>query len=595
MILGLSYGFHDSAAALVVDGEVVAAVEQERLSRQKHDSSFPSHAADVCLAIAGATAADIEVVAFHEKPIDVVDRHVRSRLRAGPRGIPAWLMETPRVVQSQLGVPHQLNRWFQQRGERTPPVLFGEHHVSHAASAFYPSPFRSAAVLTVDGVGEHATTSIGAGQGRNLRIDEQLNYPDSIGLLYSAFTSYCGFRVNSGEGELMGLAPFGEPRWAEHITDKLLDVRPDGSVTLHQKYFAYLNGRRMTSKRFHRLFDGPPTKLGAPPTQREADLAASVQVVLEDLMLGLARRAHHNTGADALCLAGGVALNCVANGRVLREGPFQDLWIQPAAGDAGSALGAALWAWYQMTDDERVPGELDSLNGAFLGPSFGREEIEEWLQKEGVAFQPVPDDDQRARCVADRLSDGAVVGWFTGRMEFGPRALGHRSILADPRSETVQRRINSLVKERAAFRPFAPAVLLERASEYFTIDAPAPYMNIVADVADSQRVDGSEHDGDSDESAPFEDIVSQVRSTIPAVTHVDHSARIQTVDARQNPEFHRLLSAFDASTGCPVLLNTSFNARDEPIVCTPDDALRTFRRTGLDLLVLEHCLIEADR
>ncbi len=574
MILGISYGFHDSAAALVAEGDVVAAVEEERLSRIKHDASFPGRAADVCLAIAGASVSDIEAVAFHEKPIDVLDRHMRSRLRAGPRALPALLGETPRVVHDQLAVPHQLSRWFGQRGSALPPVVFAEHHTSHAAAAFYPSPFERAAVLTVDGVGEHATTSIGVGQGSHLSVEEQLNYPHSIGLLYSAFTSYCGFRVNSGEGELMGLAPFGEPRFADRIRDNLITVDANGSVWLDQRYFAYLRGRRMTSRRFSRLFEGAPRPLGSQPTQREADLAASVQMVLEEIMLGCARRAHDITGADSLCLAGGVALNCVANGRVLREGPFSDLWVQPAAGDAGSAVGAALWTWFTMTESPRRPRETDAMKGAFLGPSFDNDEVERWLETEQVPFTAVPDADERARIVAERLGDGAIVGWFTGRMEFGPRALGHRSILADPRSPHVQRRLNSLVKERAAFRPFAPVVLLDRVGEFFDHAGDAPYMNIVATVASDQWVEGEESAPRRGAEMTLDDIVGQVRSTIPAVTHVDHSARLQTVDKDRNPALERLLTAFDAHSGCPVLLNTSFNARDEPIVCTPADALQ---------------------
>ena len=400
----------------------------------------------------------------------------------------------------------------------------------------------------------------------------------------------------------MGLAPFGTPRWSQTIRNELVTINDDGSVELNERYFGFVDGRRMTTQRFHDRFGGPPTPLGTPPTQREADLAASIQVVLEDIMLGLARRAHANTGASSLCLAGGVALNCVANGRILRDGPFESLWVQPAAGDAGSALGAALWAWHSVDGQQRTARSPDGLGGAFLGPGFERAEVEAWLTSQDIPFRAIPDNEHRAALVAERLSEGDLVGMCVGRMEFGPRALGHRSILADPRSPTVQRRLNAKVKERATFRPFAPAVLLDRAGEYFDTTSPAPYMNVVTTVLPSRRIAeqpvGEAAEGDiagvdaAVGDASFDDRVSQVRSTIPAVTHVDHSARAQTVEPDQNPNFHRLLSAFEAQTGCPVLLNTSFNARDEPIVCTPEDAYRTFRRIGLDLLVIEHCLVE---
>jgi carbamoyltransferase len=590
-ILGLSYGFHDSAAALVDDGHLIAAVEEERLSRRKHDASFPERAAEVCLAVGEIEPADIDLVAFHEKPIDVLDRHLRTRLRAGPRGLRSLLTTTPEVVRDQLGVPAQISKWFRDRGAAVPPVRYLEHHLSHAAAAFYPSPFEAAAVLTIDGVGEHATSTVGSGQGSQLRIDRELRFPDSVGLLYSAFTSYCGFRVNSGEGELMGLAPFGEPVHYDTIRSELLDVHDDGSIHLDQRAFALLGGRRMTSRRFHELFGGPPRPLGAPPGRREADLAASIQAVLEDIVLRMADTAHEMYGSSALCVGGGVALNCVANGRLLREGPFEQLWIQPACGDAGSAIGAALWAWHALLGNPRRPDPDDGMAGGFLGPSFTADEVQRWLRAEGVPHEVVADADERCRRVAERLDRGEVVGWFTGRLEFGPRALGHRSILADPRSPTVQGRINSLVKERAAFRPFAPAVLADRAAEWFDLEVSAPYMNIVSTVRKEHRIDPEPLGPDT----PLEEVVSQVRSSIPAVTHVDGSARVQTVDRRRNPAFAALLEAFEERTGCPVLLNTSFNTRDEPIVCTPADALATHRRASLDLVVIEDCLVEAAR
>lgn len=567
LVLGISSGFHDAAAALVADGELVAAVEQERLSRTKHDPDFPAHAADVCLAIAGAAAADVDVVAFHEKPLAVVNRHLSTRLRSGPRSLRTLLLDTPATIRQQLTVPHEIDRWFRDREVTPAAVRYAEHHVSHAAAAFYPSPFDEAAILTLDGVGEWATSTIGEGRGGRLRLSHEQRFPDSLGLLYSAFTTYCGFRANGGEGELMGLAPLGTPRHAATITDRLVHRDADGSFHLDQRYFSYLGGRHLTSPRFHDLFGGPPRPQGSAPTEREADLAASVQLVVEELILAMAAEAHRATGLDHLCLSGGVALNCVANGRVRREGPFADVWVQPAAGDAGSAVGAALWLWHHVLNRPRTAASPDGMHGAFLGPAFERAEIEAWLQAEGIDHTVVADDDERCRTVAERIDAGAVVGWFTGRMEFGPRALGHRSILADPRAADMQGRINDLVKERASFRPFAPAVLADRASAWFDVTGASPYMTVTGQVVDGDVA-------------------------IPAVTHVDGSARIQTVDQEQNPAFARLLRHLDAVNGCPVVLNTSFNARDEPIVCSPEDAHRTFVRTGLDLLVLEHCLIE---
>ena len=587
-ILGLSCGFHDSAAALVVDGNIAAAVEQERLTRIKHDPSFPDRAADTVLRIAGLAAADIDLVVFHEKPLGVVSRHLATRLKAGPAGFGSLLTETPMVIRDHLSIPRRIHGWFSQHRTRTPAVHYVEHHSSHAAAAFYPSPFHAASVLTVDGVGEWATSTIGDGQGQRLQVERELRFPDSVGLLYSAFTSYCGFRVNSGEGELMGLAPFGQPRFEERILETLVDLRPDGSIRLDPRYFAYVRGRRMTTRRFHALFDGPPRPLGSRPNQREADLAASIQAVTERVLLALAAEAHRRTGRDQLCLAGGVALNCVGNGRVLRDGPFADVWVQPAAGDAGSAVGAALFAWHDTLDQPRDVSPTDSMSGSLLGPSFDPHEIEAWLRVEGIEYTRRSDDGERWAHVAGRIADGLIVGWFCGRMEFGPRALGHRSILADPRSATVQGRINALVKERAAFRPFAPAVLRDRVSEWFEHSSDAPYMTLAVPV---ERERWIEPDDDAD-AGDFDAVVAQTRSTIPAVTHVDRTARVQTVDSGRNPQYTGLLKAFDDLTGCPVLLNTSFNARDEPVVCTPDDAYRTFRRTGLDLLVLEHCIIE---
>lgn len=590
----MSAGTHDAAAALVVDGRIVAAVEEERLSRRKHDGSFPERAADACLAIAGVDAASVDLVAWAEKPIEVVGRHLASRFRAGPRGLAQLFDATPRVVRDQLGVGSAVRRYFTRRDARTPRLVLSEHHMSHAASAFFPSPFRSAAVLTVDGVGEYATATIGDGHDHRLRLLRELRYPDSVGILYSAFTSYCGFGVNSGEGELMGLAPFGEPRFADLIRERLVDLAPDGSVRLDPRYFAHVGGRRTTGRRFHDLFGGEPRAPGSPPGRREADLAASVQVVVEEILVAMAEEARRITGYDDVCLAGGVALNCVANAALARRGPFERVWVQPAAGDGGTALGAALWAWHNVLGRPRAGdgAVTDAMRGSFLGPSFGSDEIAGWLRAARVAHRTLAPDDLRDE-VARLIADGAVVGWFRGRMEFGPRALGNRSILADPRSSTVQGRLNRMIKERAAFRPFAPVVLEERAGEWFDEIGRSPYMTTVAQVASSRRVDGgASAGGDDDGGDDLAAIVARVRSSIPAVTHVDGSARVQTVDVATHPDLHALIASFDRLTSCPVLLNTSFNAAGEPIVCTPDDALDVHRRIGLDVLVLEDHLID---
>jgi carbamoyltransferase len=592
VVLGISAGFHDSAAALVDDGTVVAAVEQERLSRVKHDARFPDRAMDVCLATAGLEPSDIDMVVCHERPVTVLDRYLATRLRTGPSAARSLVVDTPRVVREQLGGARLLRNWFRDRGRRLPQVQYAAHHLSHAAAAFYPSPFRDAAVLTVDGVGEWATATRGAGHGRHLTIEDELRFPHSLGLLYSAFTEYCGFRPNGGEGELMGLAPFGAPSHAQLILDRMVRVAEDGAIELDMKYFAFLRGRTMTSRSFHDLLGGPPRPLGAPPTQREADVAASIQAVTEEVLLRMASDLRERTGATDLCLGGGVALNCVANGRLLTEGPFERVWVQPAPGDAGAAVGAALWA-YHSEGGARDPSGLDGMAGSFLGPAFDALEIHDWLRSERVAHRQFDERSALIERVAGLLADGAVIGWFQGRMEFGPRALGHRSILADARSATVQGRINSMVKERAGFRPFAPAVLADDAADWFKVSRDSPYMSFVLDLHPARHVqleDGTAATGPDDLLAR----VRQVRSDVPAVTHVDRSARVQTVDRGRNPVFADLLEAFRSLTGCPLLLNTSFNARDEPIVCTPEDALATYRRTGLDALVLEDCLITGD-
>jgi carbamoyltransferase len=588
-ILGISGGFHDAAAALVEDGTVVAAVEQERLSRRKHDADFPAEAMDACLAIAGCEAADVDVVALHEQPVGVVDRHLRSRLRAGPRAAGALLVDTPSVLAAQLGTAPRVARWFAERDAPLPTVHVSEHHLSHAAAAFYPSPFEHAAVLTVDGVGEWATTAVGAGHGHRLAVHEELRHPHSLGLLYSAFTAFCGFRANGGEGELMGLAPFGTPRYAGRIRDHLVDLADDGSLRLDERLLSLGSGRRMTTRRFARLFDGPPLPRGAEPTQREADLAASVQEVLVEALVALARRAVERAGTDALCLGGGVALNCVANAAIAALPEVGSLWVAPAPGDGGSALGAALWSWHEVQGHPRAVDPGGSCGDWALGPAFDHDAVHRWLTAGGVAHEALADPGARAERAADLLAAGAVVGWFDGPMEFGPRALGHRSILADPRGPETKDRLNRLVKERAGFRPFAPAVLAERAAEWFDLSDPSPHMTRTATVAATQlRPVAVEPDGLSARAAA-------ARSTIPAVTHVDGSARVQTVHEAASPSLHRVLRAFEARTGCPVVLNTSFNGHDEPIVCTPDHALATARRIGLDAVVLEGCVVEALR
>lgn len=582
-ILGVSWGAHDSAAALVVDGVLAAAAEQERFSRVKHDGAFPVDAIRACLTEAEMDPREVSVVVLHEKPATVLDRHMSSRLRAGLRAVPTFMARTPRSVRSLVGRTGLVRKFFASAGVRMPPVLFCEHHMSHAASAFYASPFEHAAVLTVDGVGEWSTASISTGHGHRLRVEHELMFPDSVGLLYAAFTTYCGFPANGGEGQMMGLAPYGEPKYAERILERILDLRSDGAFRLDMRYFAFLAGNRMTNRRFNRLFDGPPRPVGHPPGQREADLAASVQYVTEEIVLRMAQSAFDASGSENLCLAGGVALNCVANSRIRDEGPFDRLWIQPAAGDAGCALGAALWAWHEHNGNPRQPSVSDSMRGAFLGPSFDKTDVEARLSHLGAEFTKYPDDAERDRSVAEMIDEGSLVGWFVGRMEFGPRALGHRSIVADPRRWASRTRLNERVKKRAGFRPFAPAVMAERAGGWFRPSVLSPYMTTTASVLGSEAPCRPANPSRPSRSGP-----------LPAVTHVDGSARVQTVERIQNPGFWGLLNAFESVTGCPVLLNTSFNAEDEPIVQSPEDAYRTFRRCGLDALVLEHCVVLAE-
>jgi carbamoyltransferase len=586
-ILGISADYHDAAAALVVGGEVVAAAAEERFTRRKHDPSLPVHAMAWCLEEGEVAPGDLAVVAFAGKPFTTYERILASHAAAGPRGFPQLLDAVRSWSARKLWVRYRIERALDALGHRRVRVGFVEHHQAHAAAAYHPSPFDSAAVITLDGVGEWATASIAHGRGADLEILEELRFPDSLGLFYSAMTAYCGFEVNDGEYKLMGLAPFGQPRYARTLLDHVVRIGPNGELQLDQRWFDYRAGRRMAHPRLADVLDGPPLAPGGRLGLREADIAASTQVVLEEAVLAIAARAARLTGEPVACLAGGVALNCVANSRLLADGPFDDLWIQPAAGDDGGAMGAALWTAHQILGRPRpgrgVGGDL--MRGAFLGPAFGADEVSAWLTDVGQAHVR-PDDVEGV--VAERLAAGELVGWFTGAMEFGPRALGHRSILADPRDPEVATRLNLAVKGREGFRPFAPAVLAEDAADWFEIDRPSPYMLRTAPVHPRRRVEVGEASVDE---ADFVARLALARSTIPACTHVDGSARVQTVDADRNPALHALLSAFRDRTGCPVLLNTSFNRAGEPIVRTPADALRCARAAGLDVVVIEGCVV----
>jgi len=586
-ILGISAYYHDSAAALLSDGAIVAAAQEERFSRKKNDERFPRHAVAFCLKQAGLQPTDLDAVVFYDKPIIKFTRLLESYLAVAPGGWATF----PRALPSWLGEKLNLRGTIRHEmpGLRADaPVLFTEHHQAHAASAFFPSPFEEAAILTVDGVGEWATTTVGIGRGNEVELLQELRFPHSLGLLYSAFTAYCGFRINSGEYKLMGLAPYGEPKYVESIRTHLVDVKEDGSLQLNLDYFQFLRGWRMTNAKFDALFGGPRRLPETPVEQRHMDIARSIQVVTEEVLLRLARHARKLTGLPRLCMAGGVALNCVANGRILREKIFEEIWIQPAAGDAGGALGAALAVWHMRPDDPQPRSVQfpDSMQGAFLGPEFSADEIESVLRSHRAAYRQM-DTASLVDEVAKLLAEGKIVGWVQGRMEFGPRALGNRSILGDPRAPGMQSILNLKVKFRESFRPFAPAVLLERAPEYFELDSASPYMLMVAPVHPAQRL------APPPPSAGLERL-KQLRSTIPAVTHVDDSARVQTVTAEQNPLFHAILERFAQRTGCPVLVNTSFNVRGEPVVCSPDDAYRCFCNTEMDYLAIGDFLLERD-
>ena len=603
-ILGLSAYYHDSAACLLRDGKIVGAAQEERFTRKKHDAAFPSNAVAYCLREAGITIDDVAHVAFYEKPLVKFDRLLETSVAVSPRGFRPFMMAMPLWLGEKLWQADQIKK--ELGTDQT--ILFGDHHESHAASAFYPSPFEDAAVLTIDGVGEWTTSSIGLGRGHELTMIKETQFPHSVGLLYSAFTYFTGFKVNEGEYKIMGLAPYGEPKYVQAIRDHLIDIADDGSIRLNLENFTFHRGLTMTGEGFERLFGGPRRDPDAPVTQREMDLARSVQEVTEEIMLRMARSAHRETGLDRLCMAGGVALNCVGNGRILREGPFRHLWIQPASGDAGGALGVALGIWHRYLGQPRVSAEKrgawapvagtggrasapaggsvpaydDDMQAGLLGPKYSNDDIADWMKRRGMTGELVPRAELPAR-VAAHLADEKVVGLFQGRMEFGPRALGGRSIIGDARSPKMQSVLNLKIKFRESFRPFAPAVLREHVAEWFDLDEDSPYMLLVAGVRADRRVSPSA----ADEQLWGIEKLNVVRSQIPAVTHVDHSARIQTVRRETNPLYYDIIDAFFRQTGCPVIVNTSFNVKDEPIVCSPEDAYRCFMNTHMDVLVME--------
>lgn len=590
-ILGISAFYHDSAAALLVEGEIVAAAQEERFTRRKHDPGFPTNAIQYCLREAGITAADVNYVAFYEQPMVKFERLLETYLAYAPSGLASFQEAMPAWAQLKLHLPktmrEELGRDFQ--GE----LHFASHHESHAASAFFPSPFEEAAILTLDAVGEWATSSIGIGRGNALNLTHEIRFPHSLGMLYSAFTYYTGFKVNSGEYKLMGLAPYGSPRYADIIREKIVTISNDGSLMMDMSYFNYCQGLTMTSGKFHELFGGPPRKPESLITQKEMDLAASIQAVCEEVVLNSGRHAHSLTGSRNLVLAGGVALNCVANGRLLREGPFDSIWIQPAAGDAGGALGAALLVWHHLLGKPRTVQTPDAQKGSLLGPAFANDDIRLFLDSTGAEYEYLPDEASLTDRVARLIDAEKVIGWFQGRMEFGPRALGGRSIIGDARSPRMQQKMNVNIKFRESFRPFAPCVLREFAADVFEMrpDEESPYMLVVAPVRKEWRVALSEQDRQRMQDPDLRIRVSVPRSKIPAVTHVDYSARIQTVDSVRHDRSYRLMKRFHELTGCPVIVNTSFNIRGEPIVCTPEEAFRCFLATEMDALVLENCVL----
>ena len=580
-ILGISAFYHDSAACLVQDGEIIAAAQEERFSRKKHDFRFPIHSINWCLQEAKITVNDLDLIVFYEKPFIKFERILETSLTYAPTGIRQFIQAMPLWLKQKLWIPEVIKEKLNYKGK----IIFAGHHESHAASAFYPSPFKEAAFLTMDGVGEWETASFGVGRDNDIEILRDLKFPHSLGLLYSAFTYYAGFKVNSGEYKLMGLAPYGEPKYADLIRDNLLDLKKDGSFKLNMKYFGYGNGLRMTNWRFEKLFGALPRRPETKISQKDMDIAASIQKVTEEIMLKMAHHVHKTTGQDKLCLAGGVALNCVGNGKILREGPFKEIWVQPASGDAGGALGAALVGWYKYLRNKRtVDGVHDQQKASLLGPSYSDDYIESFLKKENVPYEKLSSSELTER-VAELIAQGNVIGWFQGRLEFGPRALGSRSIIGDARSPEMQSRMNLKIKFRESFRPFAPTVLKENVSEWFQLDKESPYMLIVAPVRQDKRIN-------IDENKEGFDKLKVKRSLIPAVTHVDYSARVQTVKRQDNPLYYDMINAFYKKTGCPVIINTSFNVRGEPLVCSPEDAFRCFMRTEMDYLAMGSFLLD---
>jgi carbamoyltransferase len=583
-ILGISAFYHDSAACLIRDGEILAAAQEERFTRKKHDFRFPTQAIQFCLKYADISGNDLDYIAFYDKPFIKFERLLETYLAYAPIGIKSFWKAMPIWLKQKLWIRDLIKKETGFQGK----IVFPEHHESHAASAFFPSPYKRSAFITMDGVGEWTTTSFGTGYENKIQLDSEIHFPHSLGLLYSAFTYYTGFKVNSGEYKIMGLAPYGEPKYVNLILEELIDLKEDGSYRINMKYFNYCVGLKMTNGKFNKLFGGPPRKPESRITQKEMDIAKSIQVVTEEVMLRTSRHVHKVTGEKYLCLAGGVALNCVGNGRILREGPFEDIWIQPAAGDAGGALGAALFTWYQYLDNKRTVNEkMDFQNGSFLGPSFSTNQIKEYLKDQNIPYQEftyeeVPD------IVAKLLSQEKVIGWFQGRMEFGPRALGARSIIGDARSQKMQSVMNLKIKYRESFRPFAPSVLGDHVSDYFEIDRPSPYMLLVAYLKSDKRQQMTE----SEQNLWGIDKLNIVRSEVPAITHVDYSARLQTAHEETNPYYYKMIRAFKDLTGCPVIINTSFNVRGEPIVCSPEDAYKCFMRTEMDHLVMENYILD---
>lgn len=583
-ILGISAFYHDSAACLVQDGDIAAAAQEERFTRKKHDHSFPTHAIAYCLKEKGLKATDLDYVAFYDKPFVKFERILETYLAYAPRGIQSFIKSIPLWVKQKLWIKDLIAKEIGFTGN----ILFPEHHESHAASAFFPSPYQEAAFLTIDGVGEWTTSSFGVGKDHDFEILSEIKFPHSLGLLYTAFTYYTGFKVNSGEYKVMGLAPYGEPKYVGLIWKHLVDLKEDGSFKLNMEYFDYCAGLTMTNDKFHKLFGGPPRQPESKLTQRDMDLARSVQDVTEEIMLRMARHIHKETGQKNLCLAGGVALNCVGNGRILREGPFENIWIQPAAGDAGGALGAALLVWHRYLDKPRqADGVHDFQKGSYLGPAFSTEEIEQYLKTHGFPYKKV-DTDAIPETIADLIAQEKVIGWFEHRMEFGPRALGARSIIGDARSPKMQEIMNLKIKFRESFRPFAPSVLIEEVSQYFELDRESPYMLLVAPLTEAHRKPVTT---EQDQLFGLEKLYVH-RSDVPAITHVDYSARVQTVHKETNPLYHAMIKKFHEKHGCPVIINTSFNVRGEPIVCSPKDAYVCFMRTNMDYLIMGNCLLD---